>query len=225
MRYRRFHPFFMQLGRMLLLMQRESSRRGAPVLSVEQAIGRGPFAILIFTVLSARTRDETTIRAGKRLLSRAPTPQKLSRLTAAQIARLIYPVGFYKTKAKHLRALAHRLISEFGGNVPPDFKPLVSLPGVGRKTANIVLASAFGKNTIGVDTHVHRISNRLGLVKTRSPEKTGDALDRLIPEKYKSALNLSMVAFGQTVCTPRRPKCSECPLRKDCPKRGVVSPR
>ena len=215
----------MEIGRMLLLMQRESSRRGAPVLSVESAIGRGPFAILVFTVLSARTRDETTIKAGRKLLARAPTPQKLSRLTAAQIQKLVYPVGFYKTKARHLHALAHKLISEFGGRVPSSFESLTSLPGVGRKTANIVLASAFGKHTIGVDTHVHRISNRLGLVKTKSPEKTNDILDKIIPDKYKKKLNISMVAFGQTVCTPLHPKCSECPLSKDCPKIGVRSSR
>lgn len=206
-------------------MQRESSRRGAPVLSVESAIGRGPFAILIFTLLSARTRDETTIKAGKRILSRAPTPQKLSRLSVAQIARLIYPVGFYRTKARHLHALARKLILDFGGKVPFSYKELVSLPGVGRKTANIVLASAFGKPAIGVDTHVHRISNRLGLVRTKSPEKTNEALDRLVPRKYKRRLNMSMVAFGQTVCTPLRPRCSECPLSKECPRIGVSKPR
>ncbi|MCX6768269.1 MAG: endonuclease III [Candidatus Micrarchaeota archaeon] len=215
----------MEIGRMLLLMQRESSRRGAPVLSVESAIGKGAFAILIFTVLSARTRDETTIKAGRRLLAHAPTPQKLSLLPISQIQKLIYPVGFYKTKAKHLHALAHKLISEFGGAVPSTFESLTSLPGVGRKTANIVLASAFGKHTIGVDTHVHRISNRLGLVKTKSPEKTNDALDRIIPNKYKKKFNMSMVAFGQTVCTPLRPKCSECPITKVCPRIGVANHR
>lgn len=211
----------MRIGRMLLLMQRESSKRGAPVLSVESAIGRGPFAILVFTSLSARTRDETTISAGKRLLSRAPTPRKLSRLSTAQIQKLIYPVGFYKTKAGRLRALSLRLLNDFGGKVPSSFEGLISLPGVGRKTANIVLASAFGKHTIGVDTHVHRISNRLGLVETKTPEKTNDALDRLVPERYKKKLNMAMVAFGQTVCTPRRPKCPECPFSRTCPKTGA----
>lgn len=215
----------MKLGRMLLLMQRESSRRGAPVLSVESAIGRGPFAILIFTVLSARTRDGTTVGAGKRLLSRAPTPGKLSRLSILQIQKLIYPVGFYKTKARHLHALAHKLIADFRGKVPSTFVSLISLPGVGMKTANIVLASAFGRHTIGVDTHVHRISNRLGLVRTKTPEKTNFALDKIIPNRYKRKLNMSMVAFGQTVCTPLRPRCSECPLSKDCPKIGVSSQR
>jgi len=215
----------MEIGRMLLLMQRESSKRGAPVLSVESAIGKGPFAILVFTALSARTRDETTIRAGKKLLSRAPTPQKLSRLTASQISRLIYPAGFYKTKAKRLHELSHKILSDFGGKVPSSFEQLASLPGVGRKTANIVLASAFGKHTIGVDTHVHRISNRLGLVKTKSPEKTNDALDRIIPDKYKKKFNMSMVAFGQTVCTPLRPRCSECPLAGGCPRIGVAKHR
>lgn len=206
-------------------MQRESSRRGAPVLSVESAIGRGPFAILAFTVLSARTRDETTILSGRRLLSRAPTPQKLARLTIPQIQKLIYPVGFYKTKARHLHALSLALIRDFGGKVPSSFESLISLPGVGMKTANIVLASAFGKATIGVDTHVHRISNRLGWVKTKSPEKTSAILNKTIPDKYKRKLNMSMVAFGQTVCTPLRPFCSECPLTKVCPKIGVASHR
>jgi len=206
-------------------MQRESSRRGAPVLSVESAIGRGAFAILIFTVLSARTRDETTIKAGRRLLAKAPTPQKLARLSTAQISRLIHPVGFYKTKARHLHALAHKLISDFNGKVPSTFESLTSLPGVGRKTANIVLASAFGKHTIGVDTHVHRISNRLGLVRAKTPEKTNDALDRIIPNKYKKKFNMPMVAFGQTVCTPLHPKCSECPLTEGCPRIGVAKHR
>lgn len=215
----------MKIGRMLLLMQRESSRRGAPVLSVESAIGKGPFAILIFTVLSARTRDKTTIKAGKRLLSKAPAPEKLSRMSISQIQKLIYPVGFYKTKAKHLHALSRKILSEFGSRVPSTFQSLTSLPGVGRKTANIVLASAFGKHTIGVDTHVHRISNRLGLVRTKTPEKTNYALDKLISNKYKKKLNLSMVAFGQTVCAPLRPKCSECPLSRDCPKIGVKNSR
>ncbi len=215
----------MELGRMLLLMQTESSARGAPVLSVESAVGKGPFAILIFTALSARTRDETTIKAGGRILSRAPTARKLASLAPRQIEKLIYPVGFYKTKARHLHSLARKLLSDFGGKVPSTYAGLTSLPGVGKKTANIVLASAFKKHTIGVDTHVHRISNRLGLVKTKTPEKTGDALERLIPKKYKRKLNLSMVAFGQTVCTPLRPRCSECPLSKSCPKIGVSNPR
>jgi endonuclease-3 len=215
----------MKIGRMLLLMQRESSRRGAPVLSVESAIGRGPFAILIFTALSARTRDETTIKAGRRLLSRAPTPQKLSRLTIPQIQKLIYPVGFYKTKARHLHPLSLALIRDFKGKVPSTFESLISLPGVGMKTANIVLASAFGKAIIGVDTHVHRISNRLGWVKTKSPEETSAILNRTIPNRYKRKLNMSMVAFGQTVCTPLRPFCSECPLTRGCPKIGVSKRR
>lgn len=215
----------MEIGRMLLLMQRESSRRGAPVLSVESAIGRGPFAILVFTVLSARTRDETTIKAGRKLLSRAPTPQKLSRLTIPQIRKLIHPVGFYRTKARHLHSLSKTLIRDFGGKVPSSFESLISLPGVGMKTANIVLASAFGKATIGVDTHVHRISNRLGWVKTKSPEKTSAILNKTIPNRHRRKLNMSMVAFGQTVCTPLRPFCSECPLTKVCPKIGVNSHR
>jgi len=206
-------------------MQRESSRRGAPVLSVESAIGKGSFAILIFTALSARTRDETTIKAGRRLLSRAPTPQKLARLTIPQIQKLIYPVGFYKTKARHLHALSLAVIRDFGGKVPSSFESLISLPGVGMKTANIVLATVFGKDMIGVDTHVQRISNRLGWVKTKSPEKTSAILNKIIPSKCKRKLNMSMVAFGQAVCTPLRPLCSECPLEKVCPKIGVASRR
>jgi endonuclease-3 len=215
----------MKIGRMLLLMQRESSRRGAPVLSVESAIGRGPFAILVFTVLSARTRDETTIKAGKRLLAAAPTPQKLSRLPIPRIRKLIYPVGFYKTKARHLRSLSLALLRDFGGKVPSTFESLTSLPGVGMKTANIVLASAFGRDAIGVDTHVHRISNRLGWASTKSPAGTSAVLNKAVPRRYRRKLNMSMVAFGQTVCTPLRPLCSECPLTKVCPKTGVKSHR
>lgn len=203
---------------LLRYMRREAVRRHAPVLRAETKTRGTPFSILVFTMLSARTKDETTMRVVGRLFAVAPTPGKMLSLGVKKLERLLYGVGFYRVKARHLLA-ACRMLEPRG--VPDTLEGLLELPGVGRKTANIVLARAFGKNTLGVDVHVHRISNRLGLVRTEKPEETERALVRIIPQRRIRTLNRDFVAFGQTVCLPRNPRCGECPVRSVCPRIGL----
>jgi len=208
-----------RIGWILEQMRKEAKMRDAPVFRAERFTRENPFTILVFTMLSARTKDETTLKAVERLFGKAKTPQKIINLSARSLERILYGVGFYRVKAKNLIRASERIL-EFGG-VPDTLEGLLELPGVGRKTANIVLARAFNKNTIGVDVHVHRISNRLGLVKTKKPEETERALIKAIPKKYLRPLNRSFVAFGQTVCLPRKPLCRICPLNLICWQVGV----
>ncbi len=192
---------------------------------VAREFSRDPFRILISTILSLRTKDQVTLVASQRLMERAPTPNDLLSLSEEEIQRLIYPVGFYRIKAKNLREIARQLIDRFEGSVPADRDLLLSLPGVGRKTANLVLNLGYGIPAICVDTHVHRISNRLGWVSTRTPEQTEYALMKVLPEPYWIPINEVLVAYGQQVCTPQSPRCSTCPLEGECPKVGVVRKR
>jgi len=205
---------------LLELMEREAKKRKAPVLTLKGFLNE-PFQHLVSAILSARTRDEQTVKAATDLFKVANTPEKLARLSEDEIANLIKSAGFYRNKAKNLKAMAEILVGRYDSKVPDTFEELVKLPGVGRKTANVVLAYAFDKSTIAVDTHVHRISNRLGLVKTRKPEETEEELKRIVPENLWRRVNHAFVAFGQTVCKPIKPLCSECPIGKACPKVGV----
>jgi endonuclease-3 len=184
-----------------------------------------PYQVLIGTILSARTKDETTAEACARLFKQAPTVRKLAGLTEQQLAKLIYPVGFYKTKAKHLKAAADMLIAEFKGRVPDTLEDLLRLPGVGRKTANLVLGEAFNKHAICVDTHVHRISNRLGLLRTNTPAETEQALEQILPKRHWIRYNTYLVAHGQMVCKPISPLCSQCKIRSFCRRVGVTRSR
>jgi len=182
-----------------------------------------PFQILIATLLSARTQDATTHAASTRLFRRARTPRSMAKLTVAEIERLIYPVSFYRNKARHVKACCERLMSAFGGRVPDTMDALVTLPGVGRKTANLVLILGFAsRRNICVDTHVHRISNRLGWVETRTPEETEHALYAVTEPRFWAAINLYMVTWGQNVCRPVYPRCGDCAIAVDCPRIGVV---
>lgn len=182
---------------------------------------RDPFRLLVACVISLRTKDSVTARAAARLFAEAPDVQALSELAEERIAQLIYPAGFYRTKARQLKSLALELITNHGGEVPADRSALEALPGVGRKTANLVLGLGFGVPAICVDTHVHRIANRLGLVRTPHPEATEEALTRLLPIDWWIPLNDLLVTFGQRVCTPVSPWCSRCPLAVRCPRVGV----
>lgn len=182
---------------------------------------RHPFRVLVAAVLSTRTQDPVTAAASQRLLRLAPTPSALAQLAPARIRRLIYPVGFYRTKALRLPELGRMLIAHWNGRVPQTLPELLSLPGVGRKVANIVLAQAFGQPAIAVDTHVQRISNRLGLVSTRRPEQTEFALMRVLPQAVWAEWNQLLVALGQTTCRPNRPLCSSCPVQRWCARIGV----
>ncbi|MBN2371889.1 MAG: endonuclease III [Vicinamibacteria bacterium] len=191
--------------------------------AVERA--RDPFRLLVACVISLRTQDAVTALASARLFSMAGTPGAIAELAETGIARLIYPAGFYNTKARQIRAIALELQRRHDGRVPADQDALLRLPGVGRKTANLVLGLGFGIPAICVDTHVHRIANRLGLVATRAPEKTERMLAVVLSRRYWIEINDLLVTFGQNVCHPTSPRCSRCPLAARCRRIGVVRHR
>ncbi len=207
--------------RVLETLEQQVDRWDAPVNQLKKARSRDPFQILVSTLLSSRTQDPVTAQASRRLFEVAPTPEALAKLSEEAIAQRIYPVGFYRTKARHLKHLAQVLLEQYHGQVPRTFEDLVRLPGVGRKTANLVLSVAFGIPAICVDTHVHRITNRLGLVNTKTPEETEAQLRQKVPQEWWHRINHLLVAFGQTICLPRRPKCLECPVLNLCERRGL----
>ena len=184
-----------------------------------------PFRVLIACILSLRTQDTTTGPAAARLFALADTPAAMLKLTARQIEKAIYPVGFSRTKARVLLRICADLLARFGGAVPDEIDQLLTLDGVGRKTANLVVTLGFNKPGICVDTHVHRISNRLGYVRTRTPEETEMALRGKLPRRYWIGYNDLLVTFGQNVCAPISPKCSTCPVRPLCRRVGVTSSR
>jgi endonuclease-3 len=189
---------------------------------ISESQAEDPFQILIGTLLSARTQDATTHAASTRLFRRARTPRAMARLSVAEIETLIYPVSFYRNKARHVKACSEMLISRFGGRVPGTLEELVLLPGVGRKTANLVMILAFksGEN-ICVDTHVHRISNRMGWVRTAQPEETEQALYKATDRRWWPLINLYLVTWGQNVCRPIYPRCGDCAIAGDCRRIGV----
>jgi endonuclease III len=184
-----------------------------------------PFEVLIATMLSAQTRDPVTAQASARLFGAARTPRGMARLTEKEIERLIYPVSFYRNKAKHVKETCRILVERFRGRVPGTMEELLMLPGVGRKTANLVLILSFrSRKNICVDTHVHRISNRLGWVRTRTPEQTEQALYARTRERWWPYINLYLVTWGQNVCRPIHPRCGACAIREHCPRIGVTRP-
>lgn len=180
-----------------------------------------PFHVLVATVLSLRARDEVVAVIAPKLIEAAPTPEAMASMRIEEIERLIRSGSFYKTKAKHLREMAQVLVDKHGGRVPETVEGLVSLKGVGRKSANLVLNLGFGKDAVCVDVHVHRISNRLGFVSTRKPAETERALEALLPREWWIPINGALIAFGKTVCLPSRPRCGECPVRGSCERNGV----
>ncbi len=181
-----------------------------------------PFTTLVSCILSLRTKDEVTDEASVRLLSKYDTPEKILSLSEEEIEKLIYPVGFYKTKARRIKNIAKTLIEKYGGEVPSDFNELLKLEGVGRKTANIVMVYGHKKSGfLPVDTHCHRISNRLGWVSTKTPEETEESLKKILPRRYWDEFNRLFVLFGKTVCTPISPRCSICPIGEYCDRVGV----
>jgi endonuclease-3 len=187
---------------------------------IAEARQRHAFHVLVSTLLSARTQDATTHAASERLFAVADAPDSMARLAISRIEKLIYPVSFYRNKARHLRETCRLLLERFAGRVPPTMEELLTLPGVGRKTANLVLILAFNsRDNICVDTHVHRISNRLGWVKTRTPEQTEQALYRVADRRWWADINLYLVTWGQNVCRPIRPRCGACVISRWCPSR------
>ena len=193
------------------------AKNRAPIMDLVAAQTPDPFRILVGTILSSRTQDATTAAAVSKLFARVKTPAQLAALSEAEIESLIFPVGFYHTKAKHLKQLPGALDAQFNGIVPDEIDDLCKLPGVGRKTANLVRSLAFRKPAICVDVHVHRISNRLGIVQTKTPLETEMALREILPRQYWMDWNSHLVAFGQTCCRPVNPRCAECPVARWCP--------
>ena len=205
----------------------KQSMKGLPDPSVTLVGKRwkSPFLVLISCILSLRTKDETTLPASERLFKIADTPQRMLRLTPKAIERVIFPVGFYRTKAKNILGICRDLIEKFDGTVPDDIETLLTFKGVGRKTANLVVTEGFGKPGVCVDTHVHRISNRFGYVSTKTPEETEWALRKKLPGKYWIEYNSTLVTWGQNVCKPISPLCSHCPIIKFCRRAGVTVSR
>ena len=204
------------------LLKREVRQWEEPIVGHYRA---DPFRTLISCLLSLRTKDETTRGASQRLFRLARSPQRLARLSTQAIERAIYPVGFYRTKARTVRAVCRDLLSRYDGRVPGDLDELLTIKGVGRKTANLVITLAFRKPGICVDTHVHRISNRWGYVRTKTPEQTEMALRRKLPPRYWRIYNDLLVTFGQNLCHPTSPWCSRCPLERVCAKIDVIRSR
>jgi endonuclease-3 len=191
------------------------------VSEVSASHKRDPWAILVSTVLSLRTKDEVTLKTSRALLADAPDAASLLRLTEEKIAGLAYPAGFYRTKAKNLLKIAQIIEEKYGGNVPDDMDALLALPGVGRKTANLVITEAFGLYGICVDTHVHRISNRAGWVQTKNPEQTEMELREILPKEFWLRINDLLVQYGQKICRPISPFCSKCVIREQCERVNV----
>ena len=194
------------------------------VTIVSQRLG-DPFKVLVSCILSLRTKDPVTAAASERLFSRAGSPADMLELTAEEIAALIYPVGFYRTKAAQIREICRELVEEHRGRVPDEIDALLKFRGVGRKTANLVVTLGFGKPGICVDTHVHRICNRWGYVRTKTPEETEFALRAKLPREYWLVINDYLVAFGQNQCAPVSPRCSSCCLAAYCERVGVTKSR
>lgn len=215
-----------QIHAAIEIVKREICQWQEPVVGVvARESSRDPFRILISCLLSLRTKDKTTAEAGARLFALAHTPSTLLKLPLKKIKRAIYPVGFYRTKAKSIHAICRRLLDAYGGKVPDSIDELITLSGVGRKTANLVVTVGYRKPGICVDIHVHRISNRWGYVKTKTPEETEQALRKTLPKKYWITFNDLLVPFGQNLCQPVSPWCSKCKLTEYCDRVGVKKSR
>ena len=221
----KMNPLLSKIAAIDKALKAEFQAHTAPIIELIEAQTHDPFCVLVGTILSARTKDACTAGAVRRLFAtgRNPArfaPEDLERLSTEEIEKLIFPVGFYHDKAKHLKALPKVLKEKFGGVLPNTVEELCELPGVGRKTANLTVAVGFDLPAICVDVHVHRISNRLRLVKTKTPLETEMALRKLLPVKYWKTWNSHLVSFGQTRCGPVRPKCDGCPIARYCSERG-----
>ncbi|MBM4260220.1 MAG: endonuclease III [Deltaproteobacteria bacterium] len=210
-----------QIHSAIRILRREVPKWETPVVTLMAETYASPFRVLISCILSLRTQDATTAKASHRLFAVADSPQAIVKLSAKKIEKLIYPVGFYRTKAIQIIEMCRTMIDEYCGKVPDEIDELLKFKGVGRKTANLVVTLGYNKPGICVDTHVHRISNRCGYIKTATPEKTEFALREKLPKQYWIEYNNLLVNFGQHLCRPISPVCSECPIKKYCPQIGV----
>jgi endonuclease III len=207
------------------ILKKEVVNYNVPIVDLIQIQTKDPFKVLITTILSARTKDETTSIAAKKLFLKVKNIKDLEKINDKELEKLIYPVGFYKTKTKNLKLLPKVLKKEFNNKIPETVEELIKLPGVGRKTANLVVAIAFDKDAICVDVHVNRILNRLGYIKTKTPYETEMLLRKKLPRKYWKTINSILVAFGQNICRPISPFCSRCPIYDECKRINVKTSR
>ena len=198
------------------ILKKEYARYDTPVIEFIHAQTKDPFKVLVSTILSARTKDQTTTEVVGRLFKKVKNANDLKKIPLKELEKLVFPAGFFRVKAKHLKQLPAVLEKEFKGKIPEDIDGLCKLPGVGRKTANLVVTVAFDKYGICVDVHVHRISNRLGLIKTKTPLETEMTLRKILPKRYWKTWNSQLVSYGQHTCKPINPMCDICKIRKYC---------
>lgn len=210
---------------MVAILKLEIKRWEVPIVGVVAEESKDPFRVLTSCILSLRTQDKTTAQASRRLFELATTPEEMLKLSTRQIEKAIYPVGFYRTKARNIRSICQTLITRYRSRVPDEIDELLKLKGVGRKTANLVVTLGYHKPGICVDTHVHRISNRLGYIKTKTPEQTEMVLRKKLPRKYWMIWNDLLVTYGQNLCRPISPLCSQCRLAPYCSRVGVKQSR
>ncbi len=213
------------IHQVIKILQHELKHLPDPSVTLVGKRWKSPFLVLISCILSLRTKDQTTLPASERLFALANTPETMIKLTAKEIEKAVYPVGFYKTKAKSILGICKDILEKFDSQVPNDIDILMTMKGVGRKTANLVLTEGFGIPAICVDTHVHRISNRFEYVHTKNPEETEWALRKQLPKKYWIEYNALLVTWGQNICRPISPLCSQCGIEKFCPKNDVKKHR
>ena len=214
----------MDIKNIFEILEKEVEKYTVPVADLIAVQTKDPFKILVATILSARTRDEITAKVADKLFSRASDINELSKLTLTELEQLVSRINFYKNKAKYLKQLPEAL-KKFNNKIPHKIEELIQLPGVGRKTANLVRSVAFQKPAICVDTHVHKIMNRIGYVKTNTPFETEKALRKKLPTELWIKANIIFVAFGQNICAPVSPKCSQCPIYNQCKRRSVTASR
>jgi endonuclease-3 len=201
--------------------RKELGKQDPSVTTVAENYRRDPWAVLVSTILSLRTKDEVTLAASKQLLEKAGSPAQLNAMKEETVAKLAYPAGFYRNKASSLKKIACILLEQYGGNVPSSMDTLLALPGVGRKTANLVLTEAFDLDGLCVDIHVHRISNRCGWLSCKNPDETELILREILPKKYWKRINYLLVLYGQKLCRPVSPFCSCCVIKKHCLRNNV----
>ena len=214
------------INKIISLLKKETKQFENPIATEIGERTRSPFQVLISCIMSLRTKDTTTGPAAKRLFKLAKTPEEMLKLPKKQIEKAIFPVGFYPTKAKYIKKTCKILIDKYDGKVPDKEEELLKLPGIGRKCMGIVMCFGFFKTGyLPIDTHCHRIPNRLGWIKTKNPEQTEDALKKMLPKKYWKDFNNIFVTFGQNICLPTSPLCSQCPINTYCPKIGVLRRR
>jgi endonuclease-3 len=213
------------IDEVIRLLKKAMSHLPDPSVTLVGKRWKNPFLVLISCILSLRTKDAATLPASERLFRLAATPQDMLKLTPARIREAVYPVGFYKTKATRILGICEDIVTKFNGCVPDDLEALMTMKGVGRKTANLVLTEGFGIPAMCVDTHVHRISNRMGYVRTKTPYETETALRKQLPERYWIHYNALLVTWGQNICRPVSPLCSRCRIRRYCKRQGVTTSR